>query len=279
MPLITIHVLALNHSTNISTFLATIRNRTTLTPLVTSRVVRWIILPRTSRTPSSTAALLASNTHWDILLILPTAEASLPQPLSDLISRKWSVTASIPSRLLKDFASKNEKLLHPTPGSIPSAPSLNSSPAQSGDTGSSQSLELSPELLAWAHSFAQGTGSRAVSMLNLLAFEPGKKESYLQYGKAFAEKVGKKKGGVAKLVGSVVGEGGVGKKDQGEGKEWDEFALAHYPSIEHFVDMLRSGDYQEANRKYRIPALRDTFILCTTEVGLEEESKGMGAKL
>ena len=47
-------------------------------------------------------------------------------------------------------------------------------------------------------------------------------------------------------------------------------ALAHYPSILHFADMLASGGYQEVNRRFRVPALRDTFILCTTEVGLEE---------
>ena len=51
---------------------------------------------------------------------------------------------------------------------------------------------------------------------------------------------------------------------------WDEVALAHYPSILHFADMLASGGYQEVSRRFRIPALRDTFILCTTEVGLEE---------
>lgn len=81
-------------------------------------------------------------------------------------------------------------------------------------------------------------------MLNLLAFWPGKEahESYLQYGKAFGESIGKRRGGKAKIVGKVVvpagGQGTSQKKGQeGKGEKgdhqdgwWDEVALAHYPS-------------------------------------------------
>lgn len=74
-------------------------------------------------------------------------------------------------------------------------------------------------------------------MLNLLAFWPGKEahESYLQYGKAFGESIGKKRGGKAKIVGKVVvAAGGQKKRQEGEGDHqdgwWDEVALAHYPS-------------------------------------------------
>lgn len=78
-------------------------------------------------------------------------------------------------------------------------------------------------------------------MLNLLAFWPGKEahESYLQYGKAFGESIGKRRGGKAKIVGKVVAAaaGGQKKRQEGEGEKgdhqdgwWDEVALAHYPS-------------------------------------------------
>jgi hypothetical protein len=43
-------------------------------------------------------------------------------------------------------------------------------------------------------------------------------------------------------VGNVIG--GQGKNDG-----WDEMALAHYPSLEHFAAMLSSPDYQEVNKK------------------------------
>lgn len=109
-------------------------------------------------------------------------------------------------------------------------------------------------------------------MLNLLAFAPGQKENYLKYGAAFASSIGSKRGGDAKIVGSVVEVKGV---DGGREEGWDEVAIAHYPSIEHFGDMLASRDYQEVNAKWRVPSLRDTFILCTDEVGIWE---GVGAK-
>jgi hypothetical protein len=59
---------------------------------------------------------------------------------------------------------------------------------------------------------------------------------------------------------------------------WDEMALAHYPSLQYFADMLASEDYQAVNRKWRVPSLRDTLILCTSELGLDELG-GVGAKL
>ena len=118
-------------------------------------------------------------------------------------------------------------------------------------------------------------------MLNLLAFKPGLKKEYLKYGAAFAESVGARRGGVAKIVGSVVH----GKEEgEGNGEGWDEVALAHYPSVKHFADMLASEDYQEANHKYRVGSLRDTCILCTSELAVEQDQgglwrKGMGSKL
>lgn len=39
--------------------------------------------------------------------------------------------------------------------------------------------------------------------------------------------------------------------------------------IRHFTDMLASEDYQKVNHESRLPALRDTCILCTTELDPE----------
>lgn len=50
---------------------------------------------------------------------------------------------------------------------------------------------------------------------------------------------------------------------------WAQVALAHYPSLGHFADMIASEDYQAVNRRYRIPSLKDTCILCTSEVEIE----------
>lgn len=135
---------------------------------------------------------------------------------------------------------------------------------------SAQDLELSPELLKWVEDFGKAEGSGAVSMLNLLAFKPGLKSEYLKYGAEFAKSVGSKRGGNAKIVGSVIHSG---QGDGGDG--WDEVALAHYPSIWHFADMLASADYQEVNKRYRVGSLKDTFILCTSELGIEQERGGL----
>lgn len=112
-------------------------------------------------------------------------------------------------------------------------------------------------------------------MLNLLAFKEGKKEDYLKYGEEFARGAGRKRGGEAKIVGSVIhgiDGGGEGMADGGKdgGPGWDEVALAHYPSVWHFADMLAGDDYQDVNRRYRQGSLKDTFILCTSEVAMED---------
>lgn len=189
--------------------------------------------------------------------------------------------------------------------------------------GRAGELGLSEGLKAWCGEWVEGRGEEKeevrtgpVSMFNLLAFNPGMKDSYLQYGKHFAEHVGAKHGGVAKLVGGVVQEVGVGghahtnpstnsntntakasgnstsEKDTDAWNEgqwddalgWDEFAIAQYPSLGHFVDMLGDEVYQGVNKRWRVPALRDTAILMTSEIGLEEygiggEIDGMRAKL
>ncbi|RAR11450.1 hypothetical protein DDE83_004598 [Stemphylium lycopersici] len=289
MPLCTLHLLALHSTTPnpVATFLSTLKS-SNISPLVVSRVIRWIILP----SKLSTEHLLARNIHWDLLVVLPNNPA-LPTNLSAQVQHHWSVTAGVPSRLIQDFASKNDKLLHPDPSSVPKAQENSNKKT----TESSQSLELSDELNKWIEAFV-GSGAReakgAVSMFNLLAFNPGMKDEYLKYGAAFAKSIGSSHGGNAKIVGNAThidnvpitsktsegnnvarnGEVGGGKDD------WDEIALAHYPSILHFRDMLASEEYQVVNKRHRVPSLRDTCILMTSEIAVEEVAGGgMGAKL
>jgi hypothetical protein len=259
MPVCTLHLLSLAPSTNIPQFLDAVHASDVKT-LTIARVVRWIILP----SHTSTDTLLAQNIHWDILLTLAST-SPLPSSLQPHIAHQWSVKAGVPSRLLSDFEIKNRRLLHPQKSDVPA---LTGSLDRPRVAKSTQSLELNPALEQWVREFGAGDGQSAVSMLNLLAFKSGKKEQYLEYGKEFASRVGSRRGGLAKIVGTVVpaAEGeNVGRGGEG----WDEIALAHYPSIAHFADMLASEDYQEVNHKYRVGSLKDTFILCTTEIGME----------
>ena len=116
-----------------------------------------------------------------------------------MIQARWSIEAGIPSSMTSSFSSANGHLLHPNPSEVPALKGSLSSPRKAS---SAQSLELDEELHHWISSGAGPKG--AVSMLNLLAFKPGKQAQYLKYGKAFAESAGSRRGGVAKLVGKVV---------------------------------------------------------------------------
>ena len=176
----------------------------------------------------------------------------------------WSITAGVPKSLINGFEAKNARLLNPQGGDVPALTGALEKPRMAS---SAQGLELNDELLEWSTVFKLGQEG-AVSMLNLLAFNEGQAmhDSYARYGQAFAASIGKRRGGLAKVVGRVVaGQGTQGEDTSG----WEEIALAHYPSIRHFVDMLASEDYQEVNHRDRLPALRDTCILCTTELAPE----------
>jgi hypothetical protein len=254
MPLATVHLIALSSNSNISTYLRALKS-ISFKPLVISHALRWIVEPE----KLSTDRLLGTN--WDLLVITPTSTPFPETYLSkDWVSAHWSITAGIPSSIVNGFEERNKKLLNADPKD---APPLTAPPGAGPKIAiSSQGLEATPELLKWQNPAGVST---PVSMLNLLAFKPGPEahESYMRYGKAFAESIGSRRGGFAKVVGKVVGKQGTEGEDV---TGWDEVALAHYPSFALFVDMLASEDYQAVNHRDRLPALRDTCILCTSEV-------------
>ncbi|KAK7521107.1 uncharacterized protein IWZ02DRAFT_378303 [Phyllosticta citriasiana] len=258
MPICSLHLVSLR--TAISDFLYLLL-KSKPEPLVVSRVIRWVIVPESL----SVDPLLNRNIPWDLLLILPGAEG-LSSDLLEHVGNEWTVKVGIPSRLISGFKQRNEKLLFPKSEDVPP---LSGALNQPRIAGSSQGLELTEELRGWIERFSQREGQHAVSMLNLLAFKPGMKDEYLKYGAEFAKSIGKRRGGNAKIVGNVIDDGsGLGSGTGSEGKVWDEIALAHYPSIEHFADMLASEDYQEVNHRHRVGSLKDTFILCTSELDL-----------
>lgn len=263
MPLATVHLVSLTQSTTILEFVQSIKSTPAVKPLVISKVIRWVITPTTI----SAQELLHPKKPWDLLVIVLGSDP-LPENLKQKIEVHWSVTSGVPSRLTKDFEKSNAQLLHPDPKSIPALTGSLDKP-RIGST--SQTLELSAGLNEWIQGFSKTRpGQNAMSMLNLLAFLPDKKPSYLQYGRAFAESIGSRRGGNAKLVGNITAQA----DESVSGGKWDEFALAHYPSITHFADMLASEDYQAVNLKYRVPSLKDTLILATSEILVEDLVSG-----
>lgn len=282
MPLATIHLFSLADNGTLPALLKLIK-ASSVKPLVVSKPIRWIIRPERIETD----ALL--NPKWDLLLILEDDKASqdlvssffsaspynLKASKTDdfKIENHWTTTAGVPSRLTKGFLTKtNPALLHPDAGTVPKLTGALNNPLLKD---SSQDLSLSSELKSWIGTSESSLPVKgAVSMLNLLAFKPDMKSSYLKYGAAFGETIGAKRGGNAKLVGNIV------SKDNSS--KWHEFALAHYPSLLHFADMLASKDYQEVNQKYRVPALEDTCILFTSELEIEKlvgDAKASRSKL
>lgn len=257
MPLATAHLVALASTTSIPAYLKAL-DSASIKPLVTSKVIRWVIRPEKLSTH-------LVNAKWDLLLILPATTTIPSDCLSEKhVTRHWSITAGVPKSLVNNFEERNKRLLNPQPGDVPELTGALDKPRM---VSSTQGLELNDELLSWSKGFKLGQNG-AVSMLNLLSFHPGKEahDSYLRYGKAFSESIGSKRGGNAKVVGKAVPDQGTPDEDK---YGWDEIALAHYPSIRHFTDMLASEDYQKVNHESRLPALLDTCILCTSELDPE----------
>ncbi|OOF94858.1 hypothetical protein ASPCADRAFT_171201 [Aspergillus carbonarius ITEM 5010] len=266
MPVASLYLLAL--TTDTSSFLNSLRSARTV--IVSSRprhaVIRPTILDKD----------ILTKTPWDLLVLIqpPPDSPPIPPTLQSKIKTQYHLTVGIPSKLLSTYASRDESLKRTAP-SIPLTGSLD----QARSKPSSQNLELSPELISFMDELTpQHPGP--VTMLNLLHFnQPGGKKSYYQYGQAFIPVAGRR-GGDAKLVGNVVKPKSAidavvdsrGDWARREEDWWNEISIVHYPSIRHFCDMLAGEDYQGINEKYRLSALKDTFLLCTTEFDVESSS-------
>lgn len=181
---------------------------------------------------------------------------------------EYRVHVGIPSKLVSTYTARHDALKKaalsvPLTGSLSTLLS-NKSAAEDG--------EVPPELLSFMDTLMR-THPGPVTMFNLLHFhQPDGKKSYYKYGQAFVP-VAAKRGGQVKLVGNVIGPSSDREKDPGRwGEQWDEVSIVHYPSIRHFCDMLAGEDYQEINKKHRLSALKDTFLLCTTEFDVETSS-------
>ncbi|GFF55596.1 hypothetical protein IFM58399_10113 [Aspergillus lentulus] len=270
MPGLTLHLLALAPSTTAESFLRQLRQSSAVKVILASRP-QHIVIP-----PTLIDSNLLTTTKWDLLVLLQPFSAakdaaleSLPPNLQPLVQQEYRLAVGIPSKLLSSY-DERDKSLKRDASCIPLTGSL----ANARQKSSSKNLELSPDLLAFMDTLTR-THNGPVTMLNLLHFHhPNGKKSYYQYGQAFIPVAGKR-GGNAKLVGNVITPASTaqvdsrGRLDRSETDWWNEISLVHYPSIRHFCDMLAGEDYQAINEKYRLSALRDTFLLCTTEFDVE----------
>ncbi|KAJ5495751.1 hypothetical protein N7539_000867 [Penicillium diatomitis] len=267
MPVATLHLLSFSKSTDPQSFLQQLKQCPDIKVIVASRPRHVVIHPTILDQNTLT------QTPWDLLVLLAKNDPKdtndpIPATLRSAITAEYKVTAGIPSKLIATYPARDAQLKQKAPG-IPLTGSLDKV-LREGSKESSQNLEVSPQLLDFMKVLTE-THPGPVTMLNLLHFHhPGGKESYYKYGQAFIPVAGKR-GGDAKLVGNVVPPGS-GQKEDSRGSPdrpqqewWNEISIVHYPSIRHFCDMLAGDDYQEINEKYRLSALRDTFLMCTTE--------------
>jgi hypothetical protein len=239
---VSVSLISLTPGTSLSAFINTF-TEDSIKPILFARVVQWII------TPTIAEHLLQHN--WDFLIVYPT-EHVIPESILKLVSAHFVIRFNQDDEMLAFTKENNDKLIHPE----------TEEPTHNLDkplvANSTQNVELTPALLAFAQSPHCPTGP--VSMLNFMAFHPfpSSKETYSKYIDGFKSSVGKKRGGVLKIYGETQ-EMGI----------WQQVALAQYPTLAHFADMAADSEYQELNHKYRLPALRDTCILMTTEVKLD----------
>ncbi|EED22252.1 conserved hypothetical protein [Talaromyces stipitatus ATCC 10500] len=279
MPALTLHLLAFkDHSDDAKAFVAKLRSYTSVKVVVASRPRYVVVRP----TFLDIDPLLMQK--WDLVLLLQPTEQNhhqgesslIPSDLQDVILAEYRILAGIPSKLLSSFPERDAQLKKESPPALTG--SLSKMRSQSKE--SSQALEMSPDLLAFMDMLS-AEHDKPVTMLNLLHFHyPDGKQNYFQYGQAFIPVAGRR-GGNAKIVGNVVKtpaqstflNDSRGSPDRPEQDWWNEISIVHYPSIRHFCDMLVSEDYQAINERYRLKALRDTFLLCTTEFDVEEDSR------
>ncbi|KAK0554271.1 hypothetical protein OC846_002154 [Tilletia horrida] len=272
MPVCTVLLLSLEGGyQSIDSVLSLLKKQTQLEVLTAAYIHRTVIRS------TSLDTQWINEVQWHLLLVVKGAdqEKILKALPPGAVAKSYSVTAGVPSKIYDRYRTHTVELRDRSPPALTSSTQQLPKSLRGGQDGKprdSQNLEVSEELLKFADELESKEEFRKpVVMLNLLQFAEGQHESYKKYGKGFA-KIGARHGGDAKLVGLVVPPPADFSVDSRADRSrpaaewWSEVAYAFYPTIRHFVDMAADPEYQDINQKYRLPALRDTTILCTTEI-------------
>lgn len=167
-------------------------------PLLTARPVEWMIHP-------SVGTYLLAN-DWDLLLILESHVLMPDEVIQNAVDASYALNVKLPSPP-DNFREQNQAYLREHADAEPPLLSLPKKPLRSL---SSQRLELTPSLLALAHSDLCPKGP--VSMLNFVSFQPwpGAAEDYKKYVDANKAGPQKRIGSRVKFIGPV-DNGGSGR--------------------------------------------------------------------
>jgi hypothetical protein len=110
-------------------------------------------------------------------------------------------------------------------------------------------------------------GRGAVVMLNLMRFHEKSLDgngsgwdAYKRYSEHTVPMI-KARGGTLLWTGDAKGVA----LGEGQGPDWDYVALVYYPSIEAFLDMMTSLDYETKSDPERNNGCADHLIICTQQ--------------
>ena len=223
MPLATLYLLRLKETRNaVPAFIQKLQVTPSVRLILASQPQYHVIKPK-----NLDVEALCSG--FDLLLLVETPNASLPENLRADIDFEYKVTVGIPSRILQTYPERQSKLITEAPD-VKLTGSLDR--ARERMNKDAQNLELSPDLLRFMDDLTREYGDKPVTMLNLLCFNNRGKSSYAEYGKAFKDVAGRR-GGDAKIVGNVVPPPEGTADSRGELRRsqdwWNEFSLVHYP--------------------------------------------------
>lgn len=170
MPLLTLHLLCLQPTTDVKAFVQSVRNSPDVNVIVTSRPRHFVIRPGKVDADSLTSR------KWDLMLLLQSPNNGIPSNLRSLVSAEYSVNVGVPSKLLKMYPAVDARLKREA-SSVPLTGSLE----DARNKPSSQNLELSSDLLDFMDQLVK-EHNKPVTMLNLLHFQPNGKPEYYKYG-------------------------------------------------------------------------------------------------
>jgi hypothetical protein len=217
MPLVNLYLFSLSEP--LPRFLSALRASIDPKHVIAVSRPRYLYIPSTTLD-----AHVLNSTTWNVLLLVHS-DGTISSECQSMVTQQYKLTVGVPSKLLAAYPSHNARLIRDAPGvELTCALDEALGSAASRSKASGDNLELSEDLLRFMeHLRGRGEDNRPVSMLNLLQFRPGQRESYMKYGQGFKQ-AGGRRGGDAKIVGAVVSEG-----DSAEAGRWDEIAFVHYP--------------------------------------------------
>jgi hypothetical protein len=281
MPKATVHLIALQPTTNASNFIDELKLVSFDEPpyILKGRPCGWVQSPRHLHKKKLTAH------EWDIFLVTKsdTIPAGMILSLADHVAATIEVPQAQFDRLLSQAGQKPHAAKDTPPLPEDWQPDeVHDGRRESKFYGRIPSHEVLTALgreeypgelrldhpMAWFLSSAEPAGIRGspACFFNLFKYKHADKSTHDSYMRGFEGKFGPAAGGQVRFMGPVGDlKFGVGGGESGDG--WDESNLTQYDSVWHYAYMLSTDVYKELNKE-KVRGLEDTCILLVSELAL-----------